>query len=111
MKDVILYISLVLNILVFAAMGWFGYMAYGNFKSAMASAHVTTPATVTDVLDINDGGYKARFYILDKGAGDRVVVNDYAVSKALLKVGDSVKIRITKNSFSGNNMVSYSIAP
>jgi hypothetical protein len=111
MRNVILFISISINLIVFAGLGWAGYQGYKTFKSATAmAATAPIPSKIIDVIDINDGGYTALFYIVDY-SGNKIVVNDFNRSGVLNKIGDTVNIQTMKNSFSGINTVNYSISP
>ena len=110
MRDILLFISVAINILVFSLVAWFGYTAYGSYKSATASSGLSVSAKIVEVIEINDGGYLGRYYILDN-SGSRIVVNDYSLSKPAKLLGDIVKIQAHKNSFGGSNAVQYMIVP
>ena len=110
MRDIILFLSLAINVLIIGVIGWFGFQAYGTFKSAMASSSSPVSASIIDVIEVNDSGYKARFYILNK-AGDKVVVSDYNLAGIPRKNGDLVKLQVIKNSISGTKTVNYMISP
>jgi len=111
MKDVLLYISLLINLLVVAVIGYFGYQGYQTYKSmSLPGASAAVTATVTEVIDINDGGYLAKFYVVDN-AGSKVVVEEHSHSTSTNKVGDSVKLQVMKQDFGGRKRVSYFITP
>jgi uncharacterized protein (TIGR02588 family) len=110
MRDVLLIISLIINVLVVAVVGIFGYQGYKSYKSMSSLGAPPVSATVTEVIDVNDGGYQAKFYVVDY-AGNKVVVNEYNSSASTVKIGDSVKLQVMKNEFSGRKTVTYIIVP
>jgi hypothetical protein len=109
MRNLILVISLGFNLLILAALAWFGYQGYTAYKSALSSPGSTSSGTITDVIDINDGGHKALFYVIDY-SGMKIVASEYSTGTAK-KVGDSVKVQVMKTNFSGIKTVNYSIVP
>jgi uncharacterized protein (UPF0333 family) len=111
MKDILLYISLTINLLVVAVIGYFVFQGIQTFKSmSKPSAATSVTATVTEVIDINDGGYLAKYYVIDN-AGSKVVVTEHNHSSTTVKVGDSVKLQVMKQDFAGRKMVNYFIVP
>jgi hypothetical protein len=110
MRDILLFISVAINVLIFSFVAWFGYTAYSSYKSASVSPGLSASAKIVEVIEINDGGYLARHYILDNG-GSRIVVNDYSMAKPAKVVGDTVKVQAMKNTMGGNNTVQYMIMP
>lgn len=110
MRNIILILSLSLNLIIFGALGWFGYQGYTSMMGAKGAAPTSTACTILEVYDINDGGYLARFYVADL-AGQKIVLNDFAAAKPTMKVGDTIKVQSMKNAFSGMKSVTYMIVP
>ncbi len=110
MRNIILILSLSLNLIIFAGIGWFGYQGYKAYAGATGAKPTATAATILEVYDINDGGYLARFYVADL-AGQKIVLNDFAAAKPTGKVGDTIKVQSRKNEFSGMKSVTYMIVP
>jgi hypothetical protein len=110
MRNFILVISLGLNLLVLAGVGFSAYMGYSAYKSATGPAAAALPGVIKEVYDVNDAGYLARSYAVDY-AGMVIIVDEPGTSGAPRKVGDSVKIQAMKMGVAGMKMVNYSIVP